>query len=674
MRREEGEGPSWLGRAFVVMVGVTFVVNLIALQIRTDLFGGGATWLHTTKYIGWGERAGFSLALLLLSAASCGAWLGACYGFFVKLLRRSTFFGAMGGLGTWLLLLLLDLFTRQSITSFVGRAFELDVVLAGAGGWSELLKNTWSWFYVQIFQGLGVLILAILALIFFARRLKKTARRWGPIDRMSGRVVSVVALLANVVAVIYMTAFAQAWPVTRGFLIDETLVGWSMGWLVSSTTDFDGDGHSQFDSPPDRMPFDACCYPHAIDIPGDGVDQDTLIGDLDVSKMSAATRADISGRKDYPPVQFSNRKNVIFVLLESVRYDSLHTSIDGTPVMGHLRALIDSGRAVEVPHAYASQGYTYNSLNQLFWGGIFKGATTLLHDFESNDYATAIFSGYRVSEGDGVNVNDLHLSDVIFDPLVDPAQRGNPDPDALQARLLFPHMDQFLRAAREEPFFMFVHFIDPHFPYYKENEFVLTDGPIARSQITRDNVEKLRRVYYNQVYHVDQAIGRLMTTLEETGQDKNTLIVFMSDHGEALYDDGLHVGHGVRLDDAMTRSAMVIYNAAGELPSLMSHYHVRETLRQLLTTPPDAPAAKIVDVPGRRLFQFLGYRDVPRQWGEVSLEHGRLIYDFKRDRLIDETREVSGQMSREALGEEMYRRGEDLILAWEYLHALHRGP
>ncbi|MCK5175609.1 MAG: sulfatase-like hydrolase/transferase, partial [Planctomycetes bacterium] len=40
--------------------------------------------------------------------------------------------------------------------------------------------------------------------------------------------------------------------------------------------------------------------------------------------------------------------------------------------------------------------------------------------------------------------------------------------------------------------------------------------------------------YYRQVEMVDGEIGRLLQALEETGLDKNTLVVFTSDHGEGM--------------------------------------------------------------------------------------------------------------------------------------------
>jgi hypothetical protein len=50
----------------------------------------------------------------------------------------------------------------------------------------------------------------------------------------------------------------------------------------------------------------------------------------------------------------------------------------------------------------------------------------------------------------------------------------------------------------------------------------------------------MREVYYAAISHVDQQIGRVLDALEEVGQLDNTLIIFVSDHGEFLGDYGLY--------------------------------------------------------------------------------------------------------------------------------------
>jgi arylsulfatase A-like enzyme len=70
--------------------------------------------------------------------------------------------------------------------------------------------------------------------------------------------------------------------------------------------------------------------------------------------------------------------------------------------------------------------------------------------------------------------------------------------------------------------------------------------------------------YYRQVEMVDAQIGRVLDALEETGLDKNTLVVFTSDHGEGLGEHQM-VRKGYLYDSA-TRVPL-IFSMPGTVPS-----------------------------------------------------------------------------------------------------------
>jgi arylsulfatase A-like enzyme len=114
-----------------------------------------------------------------------------------------------------------------------------------------------------------------------------------------------------------------------------------------------------------------------------------------------------------------------------------------------------------------------------------------------------------------------------------------------------------------QPFFLYVSFWKPHSPYEVAVPYdsmydgvqipipeSVTDDDLAamppplRKQATRnglqerprDRVEWAYRSYYGTISHVDDEIGRILETLEATGQAENTLIVFSSDHGDQLFE------------------------------------------------------------------------------------------------------------------------------------------
>ena len=57
----------------------------------------------------------------------------------------------------------------------------------------------------------------------------------------------------------------------------------------------------------------------------------------------------------------------------------------------------------------------------------------------------------------------------------------------------------------------------------------------------RDPAEIRRHIaeYYAMISHLDHAIGRLLTTLQERGELDNTIIVFSGDNGLAVGQHGL---------------------------------------------------------------------------------------------------------------------------------------
>ena len=57
--------------------------------------------------------------------------------------------------------------------------------------------------------------------------------------------------------------------------------------------------------------------------------------------------------------------------------------------------------------------------------------------------------------------------------------------------------------------------------------------------IKEENIRNARHAYYGMISYTDALIGKLIDTLEETGLDENTVVVFVSDHGEMLGERGM---------------------------------------------------------------------------------------------------------------------------------------
>ena len=69
--------------------------------------------------------------------------------------------------------------------------------------------------------------------------------------------------------------------------------------------------------------------------------------------------------------------------------------------------------------------------------------------------------------------------------------------------------------------------------------------------------KKIQAAYYAMIEQIDTEFGRLIDFLEKTGQRQNTVIIFMSDHGEMLGDHGL-VLKGCRFYEGLVRVPLII--------------------------------------------------------------------------------------------------------------------
>lgn len=84
-------------------------------------------------------------------------------------------------------------------------------------------------------------------------------------------------------------------------------------------------------------------------------------------------------------------------------------------------------------------------------------------------------------------------------------------------------------------------------------------GPATQAEVPADGVDVagMRACYYGEIELLDKQVGRIIETLRETRQLENTLIVFMSDHGDMLGDHGLLL-KGARLYDPLVHVPLVV--------------------------------------------------------------------------------------------------------------------
>ena len=68
--------------------------------------------------------------------------------------------------------------------------------------------------------------------------------------------------------------------------------------------------------------------------------------------------------------------------------------------------------------------------------------------------------------------------------------------------------------------------------------------PVTTEELTKTDERHIRAAYYGHCAEVDAQVGRVLKTLERESLLDETLVIFMSDHGEALGDHGLYGRRG----------------------------------------------------------------------------------------------------------------------------------
>jgi arylsulfatase A-like enzyme len=121
----------------------------------------------------------------------------------------------------------------------------------------------------------------------------------------------------------------------------------------------------------------------------------------------------------------------------------------------------------------------------------------------------------------------------------------------------------------DQPFFLYLAFNAPHFPIEPPEDW------LAKVKQRTPQLADKRAKNVAFVEHLDDRIGRVLTTLKETGLDQNTLVVFTADNGGSLphgqnnapwrdgkqshYDGGLRVPFMVRWPGHITPGSRCDY-------------------------------------------------------------------------------------------------------------------
>jgi arylsulfatase len=250
-----------------------------------------------------------------------------------------------------------------------------------------------------------------------------------------------------------------------------------------------------------------------------------------------------------------------------------------TPVADRL-----SRRATTYASAHASSPYTLSSVATLFSGRypeehrvllvgdrLYSGIPTVTELLRDAGYATIMVTAMPLA-------SSVTGVDRGFETLIETFRlsRREMEADRVVERLL-----TVLPADDRRPFFLYLHFREPHSPYtppepYRDffkrhpdegNDDWGREDHVAQIDrvdgLPRLQLEHIQDLYDGNIRTVDAQLQRVLDALAERGLLERTVLLLTADHGEAFGEHG-RLGHNTTLFDEMTHVPLIV-RTPGEL-------------------------------------------------------------------------------------------------------------
>jgi hypothetical protein len=433
--------------------------------------------------------------------------------------------------------------------------------------------------------------------------------------------------------------------------------------LLQRVTDLDRDGYGWLARPSDPAPFDGAVHPYAIDLPGNGVDENGVGGDhpLAFEPLPVAAAPEPRGTK---------RPHFLLIVLETFRADLLGARLAGREITPYMNRLAREGASSG--SAFVHSPSTIPSRAQLYTGSLAyrRVGSTLIDDFKSRGYTIGHFSGQDDSFGDSASLLGFDRADAFYDARSDVAKRTSRSASTVSLQVscktvLSRVQEFFADYAPDRPLFLYVNFTDTHFPYFHDEiDPILEVEPITKAEIRADRAEKVWRAYANTAANVDRAVEELVDAWRAHLDGRDHAILITADHGQAFYEKGF-LGHGQAIDDAQTRVPLILWGIGGDWPEPLGMADIRALLWRNLEAPRDGgvPVARFVPDPRRRVLQWAPRVHRPHVVGLRGLEQIAL-YDFRKERFSVLTPEETPVR---VSPEEERKQLRSLIWNWEAL-------
>lgn len=320
--------------------------------------------------------------------------------------------------------------------------------------------------------------------------------------------------------------------------------------------------------------------------------------------------------------------NLVLVVIDTLRPDHLSLYGYGRETSPHLDRLADTSVVMEAsfsnsPWTKPSIGSLFTSLHPSQHGAVefatenhLAGSlTTLAEILAERGYSNAGFS------------ENPHISrSTNFDQGFDSFQMKSGYSD--QPPVLIKRAQAWMRERDpKRPFFLYLHFLDPHGPYQPEHSQgflkeqstqdeevrnglvsdLVDEGGLSRP-LTAEDGEYLKALYDAEIHSTDRELRQVVKMLESSGEFENTVLVITSDHGEEFLDHG-GLRHGYWLYEENLHVPLILRAPGlegGRVDAPVEHLDIAPTILDLLSIP--IPS----QFQGRSFVPLLRGEDLPR--------------------------------------------------------------
>lgn len=273
-------------------------------------------------------------------------------------------------------------------------------------------------------------------------------------------------------------------------------------------------------------------------------------------------------------------RNVVLISMDTTRVDRLSCygstaqttpQIDKLAAEGTLFENVISPVPLTLPsHSSILTGTIppYHGVHNNLDFKLAKAIQTLPETLSENGFQTsAVIGSYVLDSMFGLDQGFGHYQDEFAQLANSEAANERPADEVTREAI------GWLEKNADDPFFLFVHYYDPHDPYQPPEPFAskFKDDP-----------------YAGEIAYTDQQIGVLLEKLKELGQFENSLIVLTADHGEMLSEHGER-DHSYFVYQSAVRVPLVVRMPGGgdarRISSLAGLVDIAPTILELLQLP-----------------------------------------------------------------------------------------